>query len=87
MSPVVPFGNPYAVLSSVGLVDVEVTQYEIHVPVDDGETFLGASWLTDTAVCSMRSRLSRDDEWSWRCGSGWRRCEQMAASLLRASPC
>jgi len=40
MPPVVPFGNPYEVLSSVGLVDVEVSQYEIHVPVDDSETFI-----------------------------------------------
>jgi hypothetical protein len=88
MPPVVPFGNPYEVLSSVGIVDVEVTQYEMHVPVDDSETFLrgelahGYRSIFDV----LPSDLSRDDEWSWSCGSGWTRCVRMAASFWIVSP-
>lgn len=40
MPPLVPFGDPHEVLGAAGLVDIEVGDCEIHVPVADGETFL-----------------------------------------------
>ena len=40
LPPVVPFGDPHEVLASVGLVDIDVTECEIHVRVVDSESFL-----------------------------------------------
>ena len=40
MPPPVPFGRPETVLGAVGLVDVESRDCEIHVPVEDPDTFL-----------------------------------------------
>jgi len=34
------FGDPWEVLGSAGLVEVEVTEGEVHVPVPDAETFV-----------------------------------------------
>lgn len=40
LPPVVPFGDPRLVLEAAGLVDIEVSECQVHVPVADSETFL-----------------------------------------------
>ena len=66
MPPVVPFGDPHSVLEAAGLVDIEVSECEVHVPVADGETFLrgelshGYRSLFDALPPGPRRELQRE---------------------------
>lgn len=66
MPPLVPFGDPHQVLGAAGLVDIEVGDCEIHVPVADGETFLrgelahGYRSLFDAVATSRRHDMEAE---------------------------